>query len=149
MFFSPLWLLNFEVLLKLLFPLQSYKRNYSLLSSIISVALFYTLKSLIHLEFNLWLNFVFLHCFLYQLLIVPLICPLICRLYHTLSSQICIFGFISELYILLTSLFIHLQHTFVEMKYGLYYLLKLIFPHCSFSVSLAKIFTCFFKSEFY
>lgn len=148
MFFSPLRLLNFEVLLKLLFPLQSYKRNYSILSSIISMALFYTFKPLIHLEFNLWLNFIISTL----LFILATYCTtylpfdLICHLYHILSSHICLFGFISELYVLLTSLFIHLQHTFnwLDDIWPLLSLKTNIPSFLFFRVFLTKIFTCLF-----
>lgn len=148
MFFSPLRLLNFEVLLKLLFPLQSYKRNYSILSSIISMALFYTFKPLIQLEFNLWLNFIIstLLFILATYCTTYLAFDLICHFYHILSSHICIFGFISELYVLLTSLFIHLQHTFNWWD-DIWPLLSLktnIPSLLFFRVFLTKIFTCFF-----
>ena len=152
LFFSPLWLLNFELLLKLLFPLQSYKRNYSIFSPVIFMAFFFFLHlSLIHLEFNLWLNFISTLLFIpatYYTTYLPI--DLICHLYHTLSSYICIFGFISELYVLLTSLFIHLQHTFNcwDETWTLLSLKTNIPSLLFFRLFLTKIFPCFFESEF-
>lgn len=65
-FFSPLWLLNFESLLKLSVPLQSCKGAvpyyHSLLLWFCCIVL-----SLNQLELNLWFNFIFLHRYLYHL----------------------------------------------------------------------------------
>lgn len=149
MFFSPLWLLNFEVLLKLLFPLQSYKRNYSLLSSIISVALFYTLKSLIHLEFNLWLNFI-----ISTLLFIP---ATYCTTYLPFDMPPLSYTQFSYMYIWVYFWTLCSVDQSVHWLTA-YFCWDEIWPLLSlktnipsllfFRVFLAKIFTCFFESEF-
>ena len=152
MFFSPLRLLNFEVLLKLLFPLQSDKRNYSILSSIVSMALFYTFKPLIHLEVNLWLNFIISTL----LFILATYCTtylpfdLIFHLYHILSIiYVCLGLFLNFMFCWPVCSFTYSILLTGEMTYGLYYLLKLIFPHCSFSeFSWLKFSLAFFESQF-
>lgn len=153
MFFSPLWLLNFELLLKLLFPLQSYKRNYSIFSPVIFMAffLYICLWSIWNLTCGLIL--LFLHCFLYQLLIIPLTCPLIWYvtfIIHSVLIYVYLGLFLNFMFCWPVCSFTYSILLIVEMKHGLYYLLKLIFPHCSFSdFSWLKFSLAFLSLSFY